>query len=207
MARKKCESRRRDILAIARAAFLERGYSATSMAAIAALVGGSKGTLYGYFANKEALFGAVVQDLLDEHFLPVFEVLESQPNQSLEDVLGALALALGRFVVLPDAIASYRLAVAEAARFPAMGRTFFLSGPQRSYDFLAEWMARRIERGELRPQDPQLLARQFIALCKIGPNEEILLGSPIQPDDEQTRIIAQMAVSTFLAAHAVRSPG
>jgi AcrR family transcriptional regulator len=57
-------------LAIARAAFLE-GYSATSMAAIAALVGGSKGTLYGYFANKEALFGAVVQDLLDEHFLPV----------------------------------------------------------------------------------------------------------------------------------------
>ena len=39
---------------------MEEGFAAASMSAIAARVGGSKGTLYNYFKSKEALFEAYI---------------------------------------------------------------------------------------------------------------------------------------------------
>ena len=40
---------------------MEHGYQGTSMSRIAAAVGGSKGTLYSYFQNKEELFAAYME--------------------------------------------------------------------------------------------------------------------------------------------------
>src|ERR1700735_2390989 len=57
------DQRREAILNVAREVFFELGYSAASMSAIAARLGGSKGTLYNYFKNKEELFEAQVRDL------------------------------------------------------------------------------------------------------------------------------------------------
>ena len=47
------DQRREAILQVAREVFFEYGYSAASMSTIAARLGGSKGTLYNYFKNKE----------------------------------------------------------------------------------------------------------------------------------------------------------
>ncbi len=49
------------ILDAAAEVFLEEGFAAASMSAIAARVGGSKGTLYNYFRSKEELFEAYIQ--------------------------------------------------------------------------------------------------------------------------------------------------
>src|SRR6202789_1904440 len=57
------DQRREAILRVAGEVFLEEGYSAASMSTIAARLGGSKGTLYNYFKNKEELFEAQVRDL------------------------------------------------------------------------------------------------------------------------------------------------
>ena len=54
------DGRRQAILDAADEIFLEAGFQAASMAAIAARVGGSKGTLYNYFPSKEDLFLACV---------------------------------------------------------------------------------------------------------------------------------------------------
>lgn len=53
------ERRQAELLESAVALFAERGYQATTMDEIAERAGVSKGTLYLYFKNKEALFGAV----------------------------------------------------------------------------------------------------------------------------------------------------
>src|SRR4029453_11140406 len=53
--RVRTEVKRQHILRIAAELFNELGYERTSMSAIAARVGGSKATLYGYFASKEDL--------------------------------------------------------------------------------------------------------------------------------------------------------
>ena len=57
--------RRETILEIARDMFFTEGYAAVSMSAIAARLGGSKGTLYNYFASKEELFSAVMTQHFD----------------------------------------------------------------------------------------------------------------------------------------------
>ena len=56
------DARRQAILDIARESFVTDGFAATSMSAIAAKLGGSKGTLYNYFRSKEELFEAIMQE-------------------------------------------------------------------------------------------------------------------------------------------------
>src|SRR5271163_2815121 len=59
----KRDRRRELIMSVAREVFFEHGYAAASMSSIAARLGGSKGTLYNYFKNKEELFAAQVREL------------------------------------------------------------------------------------------------------------------------------------------------
>ena len=58
--RKKTEMKRKAILKVAHEVFCERGYEKTSMNEIAARLGGSKTTLYGYFSSKKLLFQEVM---------------------------------------------------------------------------------------------------------------------------------------------------
>src|SRR3954453_11897304 len=55
-------SKRRQILDGARKVFMELGFDAASMNEIARSAGVSKGTLYVYFADKNRLFEAIVED-------------------------------------------------------------------------------------------------------------------------------------------------
>jgi AcrR family transcriptional regulator len=61
--------------------FLQHGYTATSMARIAATAGVSKETLYSYFESKEKLFAAIVERTAQQHFQEVFasEPLPADP--------------------------------------------------------------------------------------------------------------------------------
>jgi AcrR family transcriptional regulator len=60
--KKRVEAIGATILATALEMFLDAGYSVTSMDAIAARAGISKGTLYARYPNKAALFTAIVED-------------------------------------------------------------------------------------------------------------------------------------------------
>ena len=64
--RVRTEEKRQEIIRIAAELFEELGYERTSMSAIAARVGGSKATLYGYFASKEDLLRAVLDHDVNE---------------------------------------------------------------------------------------------------------------------------------------------
>src|ERR1700709_2046564 len=60
-------SKRRQILDGARKLFLDMGFDGASMGEIARAAGVSKGTLYVYFADKNRLFEAIVEEeVLDQ---------------------------------------------------------------------------------------------------------------------------------------------
>ncbi|PZU69324.1 TetR/AcrR family transcriptional regulator [Sphingobium sp.] len=103
----------------ARALFHEKGYAATSIAAIVARTGGSQATLYVHFNDKASLFEAVVtQDA---------ERLAKRLSQTLvvsgqaPDVL-AIAYALFDVATHPDTIGFLRAIISEQWQSPRIER-------------------------------------------------------------------------------------
>ena len=94
-ARQKKDDRRAAILKVARAAFLQHGYSGASMSQIAAKVGGSKATLYNYFPSKKDLFVALADEESTQIFAPLFDVSEMRG-----DIRTVLERFVRRFLVL-----------------------------------------------------------------------------------------------------------
>ena len=64
------------ILDAAEDLFAEKGYAATSLGDVADAVGIRSPSLYNHFRNKEALYGAVVDRLLDAFVAPLAELGE-----------------------------------------------------------------------------------------------------------------------------------
>src|SRR5258706_1763357 len=62
--RRRKDARPQEILEAALSVFAERGFAAARMEQIAARAGVSKGTIYLYFDSKEAVFRALVHEVL-----------------------------------------------------------------------------------------------------------------------------------------------
>mgnify|MGYP000452777623 CR=1 FL=1 len=60
--RRRKDARPSELTAAALDLFVEKGFAATRLEDVAARAGVSKGTLYLYYENKEALFKAVIQE-------------------------------------------------------------------------------------------------------------------------------------------------
>lgn len=83
------EARPSELLAAALDLFVERGFAATRLEDVARRAGVSKGTLYLYYENKEALFKAVIQ----EGIVPVIaenEAIAAQHTGSSFDLMEIL---------------------------------------------------------------------------------------------------------------------
>lgn len=188
------------IIAGAKRVFLERGYEGASMSLIAREAGVSKGTLYVYFTNKEALFAAFIQTECRLQSREVFELLDGA--RSARDVLPQFGRHFLQFLIAPDTHAIRRLVAAESAKFPELGRAFYEAGPRVGLRMLKDFLTRRIEAGELDIDDPALAASQFMNLC----HGELTLMRQMNVIETATpqRIgyIVDQAVRVFLAAHA-----
>ena len=95
-----------------------------------------------------------------------------------------------------------RLVIAEAARFPELGRVFYEQGPGRTIAALAATFDRLAERGLLHVPDPLLAANQFNWLILSAPlNRAMLLGEDRAPDPAEIDRWAEDGVRAFLAAY------
>lgn len=88
---KKPDERRDDILQAARELFLTKEYDKTTMQDIMRKLNIAKGTIYHYFASKEAILEAVVEMLVDEELRRKKRLMESERSRGL-DALGKLRL-------------------------------------------------------------------------------------------------------------------
>ncbi len=158
----RADRRRRDILAIAGHMFLEEGYAGTSMSAIAAQLGGSKGTLYSYFTSKDALFAAFVQEFCQKFAGDLFGF--AYTSTTLADTLTGFGQRYIRLLLSDNARRIYRLIVAETARFPELGRMFYDAGPRVGMEKLGALLQRQMHSGQLRHVDALQAARQFFGL-------------------------------------------
>lgn len=133
--------KRAEIVGIATHLFLEHGYAATSMSAIADTLGGSKATLWAHFSSKEDLFAAVIDRQVDAFSRDVDEVLISQVFS-----LPALRRACLRLIdclLRESSLSLYRLIMSEGERFPEIKEMFYTRGPVKLRRCVAEFFETR----------------------------------------------------------------
>jgi AcrR family transcriptional regulator len=182
--------------------FLRDGYRGTSMDDIAAAAGVSKQTVYKQFTDKEQLFCDVVEGLVNAASDPVYEAVRGlQLSDDLETELRAVARRQLELVLEPRLMQLRRLVIAEATRFPKLGKVFFDQGPRRTIDALALTFRQLSDRGLLRIDDPLVAASHFNWLVMGAPlNAAMLLGLDKPPRPRDLDRWATAGVTTFLAA-------
>lgn len=151
------DSRQRLIHAAAEA-FREEGYRA-SIDRIARYAGVCRQTVYNNFASKEDLFSEVARLGAEE----IRTSLEGDGSDVRERLLGFAALLQQR-VLSREGLAMFRTLSAEVPHLPALGRAFFDKGPRQTVDGLAALLARAMEDGRLRRDDPRLAAEVLIGM-------------------------------------------
>jgi TetR/AcrR family transcriptional repressor of mexJK operon len=186
------------ILSAAERCFLARGFGAVSMDAIAREAAVSKATVYAHFADKAALFGAVITRLNERRF-GAFAVEALDPGA----VAASLTIFARRFLELilsPEAVALNRIIIAEVPRFPELGEAFWQAGPARSRAQIEAFLRRANAAGTLAVADPRAAAEQFATLAR----GEIHLRQLLRPEGEvgpkAIAAAAEAAVKVFLAA-------
>src|SRR5437764_724358 len=198
--------KRRAIVEAATTAFLRDGYRGTSMDEIAAAAGVSKQTVYKHFADKQRLFSEIVTTTVNEASDPVYEEVRSlQDTGDIEADLRDLARRQLATVMRPRLMQLRRLVIAEAGRFPELGRVFYEQGPGRTVAALAETFGRLAARGVLAVDDPPTAAAHFNWLVMSAPiNRAMLLGDDEPPSAKELDAWADGGVRAFLAAYGGR---
>jgi len=194
------QSRHDAIIEVAGPWFLEHGYAGTTMSAIAAELGGSKGTLWNHFPSKEALFSAVLEHVTVEFRAQVLLALD--PSGDLEQSVREYCHKFLVKVTSPEAIALQRLIAGEVGRFPEIGHIFYERGPRLTQLILAEFLGGAMKRGLLRTDDPLVAARSLTGLCLYGCHQQLLLGVIDSVPPEGIADDANRAADIFLRAYA-----
>jgi AcrR family transcriptional regulator len=197
--RVKTDKKKNEIVSIAGGLFLTQGYGSVTMAMIAAAVGGSKGTLYGYFSSKEEIFAAFVVSAGQQRWQE-FICLDEEPSD-IESGLLALARRYLRLLLSPEIMSVNRLVIAEAARFPELGRIFYDNGPKSVIGTVASTLQKAAEAGELTLDDPLSAAWRFKALCEARLFEQFLWGIRDSVTDAEITENIKPACAIFLSSY------
>lgn len=186
----------------ARAVFMREGYEGASVDEIARDAGVSKATLYSYFPDKQHLFLAVLSAECAQQSEVEFTLMEGR--HSVPEALRLICVELISFVTSPFGQDIFRVCMAEAQRFPALGQTFYESGPQRWTVKIGEYLRSPAAAAMLDIDDAELAADQLAQLCRADLLLKIMFGIVKTADPEDIDRIADEAVKTFLARYARR---
>lgn len=190
----------REALTAARAVFLEKGYDGAKMDAIARVAAMSKATLYAHFTNKGDLFEALIRQECRAVNATLYVPDPSSP--SVADELTRVAVHFRRIFTQQAGTELFRVLIPVAPRFPRLARIFYAEGPGASIGQLAGYLRALREGGRLRIPDPELAARQFLALVSEDIKLDDALGLPHSSARASRRVIAS-AVAMFLAFYGV----
>jgi AcrR family transcriptional regulator len=193
-------AKKRQILAGAREVFGELGFERASVDLIAARAGVSKATVYNHFEDKSSLFVAcVAQDT--EEMSEGLRACLGEPAGDVEQVLQLIGERVMGVLLSAPVVALHRHVIAEAARFPDVGRTIFERGPGVVHGAIASYLERWDRNGALRIEDAHAAAVQFVALCQGDLLARARLAILSDPAGAEVRDTVRRAVRTFVRAY------
>src|SRR6202021_2344159 len=168
------------ILGAARPILLRDGLGGTTLDRVAAEGKISKMTLYRHFPSKEALFEGLVTAMCDY----MREGLENAPSANVDKPAAKrLADELRAFpsgLIEPDALALYRLIVADGWRFPDLSRVFDQSGMR----IIRRRIAQLLESGGVPANKSRQVAAEVVAMVLGDAYQRAVLGIVEAGDSE-----------------------
>lgn len=198
-------AKRVSILDAATDVFCREGYAGANIDMIATEAGVSRQTIYNHHGDKERLFVSVVQALTERTNAGIFATLATFPDDpaSLEADLVDFAVRLNRNCICNgDGKHLRKLIEAEGRRYPELFAGWREDGPGKTWAALAARLARLAHGGHLEFDDPDVAARQFLALINAELHVSMVLGDRIE--EERMREAATNAVRAFLRAYGKR---
>lgn len=199
-------AKRQSILDTAAHVFCREGYGGSNIDLIAAEAGVSRQTVYNHHGDKDSLFRAVVRSVTERVNARIFETLATFPDnpRDLEADLVAFAVRFTSHCMYDrDGKFLRRLVETEGERYPELFAEWREQGPGRTWTALAARFARLAHAGYLEIGDPDLVARQFLALVNADFKIATMLGE--MPNEEEIERSAANAVAMFLRAYGRRS--
>ena len=191
-------SKRRQILDGARKVFLDLGFDGASMGEIARAAGVSKGTLYVYFADKCALFEAIVEEETIQRGKVVFNL---EPGRDLPTTLHEFGEAYIAVLCRPGGGSAIRTVMAIAERMPEVGRRYYERVLQKTINRLAGHLQVHERAGELVIDDRELAASQFLLMCQASLFLPFIFQAAPPPSPARIAEVIDSAVRMFLAAY------
>jgi AcrR family transcriptional regulator len=195
-------SKRRQILDGARKVFMDLGFDGASMGEIARSAGVSKGTLYVYFADKNRLFEAIVEQEQIEQGKELFNL---DPARDAETTLREYGCAYIQVLCRPGGGSAIRTVMAIAERMPDVGRRFYEHVLEKNISRLAEYLAAHVKPGDLAIDDCQLAASQFIQMCQATLFLPFVFQVGPAPSPERIGEVIDSATRMFLAAYKAKA--
>lgn len=191
------------ILDAATELFFTVGYGGTTIEAIAQRARISKRTFYHRYADKPAVFAAVVHRTIDRMRPP--PDLPLVVGGTLAETLQYLAGLILRAAVSPPAIALHRLIVTESSRFPKLAAVVTQQGgTDEAVRLIAGLLEREARAGRVTLKDATFAAGQFLYMVIGVPQRRAMgLGRPMTPPELEAW--ARDVVDLFL--NGCRGPG
>jgi AcrR family transcriptional regulator len=184
------------ILEAAFAAFMHRGYAATSTLEIATRASVSKRELYALIGNKQEMLVACISERARRLQVPT-DLPVLRDRETLARVLASFGSQLLREISDPTVIAVFRLAIAEAVHAPEVARALDSIGRKTARGALYEIMAGAQASGLLKGR-PAELAEQFGGLLWGNLMISLLLGVAERPKPREIEGRARNAAAAFL---------
>src|SRR3981189_2726299 len=194
-------SKRRQILDGARKVFMDLGFDGASMGEIARSAGVSKGTLYVYFADKNRLFEAIVEEeMLDQQKV----AFNFDPKRDVTVTLREFGQAYIQLLCRPGGGSAIRTVMAIAERMPDVGRRFYERVLAYTINRLAQFLDAKVKDGQLAIDDCELAATQFMQMCQATLFQPFIFQAAPAPSTERIARVVDSAIRMFLAAYQAR---
>jgi AcrR family transcriptional regulator len=185
----------------ARKIFLRDGFERAAVDDIAREARVSKATIYAYFPDKQLMFLEVAR----EECLRQTEAAEAaiDPALPVRAALTIVAERIAAFQMSDFGQRMFRIVVGEGQRFPGLGQQFHETGPGLIHARLVHHLRHYVADGQLRIDDLDLAAEQFVQLCKAGVQERLLFGMAESITREAVDRSVKGAVGMFMARYGV----
>jgi AcrR family transcriptional regulator len=165
--RRRKADRPAEIVAAALQVFSEKGFAAARLEEIAARAGVSKGAIYLYFATKEDIFRAVVEQAIAPNIEQVKGILAAHPGP-FPEIVRALAQRFTTLIAGSPIGGVAKMVIGEARNFPELARIWHDRLVSQAIGALTEVVKAAQARGEVRPGDPRAYALQIVAPLMMG---------------------------------------